>query len=402
MSTIGTQTQEQALGALSDMTGGAKPVAVEEFRQRLARAQSWMKQNDCAALYLHAGTNLYYFTGLEWNPSERMVAGVVPASGEPYYVCPRFEIDTLKDYWQLPGDVVTWEEHEVPGQILHRSLVDRGIAGGGLRVDPTTPFFILDGMRRNLGDGYRIEIATPLVDMTRGRKTASELALIKRSHEITAEVIKAAASILKPGITTTEVGRFINQAHRKTAGVDSFFVIVLFGVATSFPHGVKDPQTLKEGDWVLIDTGCRLHGYHSDITRTFVFGKPTADQQKAWDVEKAAQVAGFAAAKNGLPCSVVDDAARKSLESNGYGPDYKLPGLPHRTGHGCGLDIHEAPYVVRGNSQLLETGMVFSCEPTLIVPGKFGVRLEDHFHMTDSGPEWFTMPSPSMHEMFVG
>lgn len=400
MSIFGTQTPEQALAKLGDMTQGVQPIAVGEFRERIARAQSWLKQHHCAAMYLHAGTNLYYFTGLEWSPSERMVAGIIPADGDPYYVCPGFEVETLKDFWQLPGDVVTWEEHEVPGQILKHSLADRGMARGTLLVDPATPYFILDGMRISLGEEFQFEIATPLLDLTRGRKTASELVLIKRSHEITAKVIMAAASILTPGMTTTEVARFIRQAHRQVAGVDSYFVIVLFGVSTSFPHGVKDPQTLKEGDWVLIDTGFRLHGYHSDITRTFVFGEPTADQQKAWDVEKAAQIAGFSAARNGLPCSVVDDAARKSLEANGYGPDYKLPGLPHRTGHGCGLDIHEAPNVVRGNSQLLETGMVFSCEPMLVIPGKFGVRLEDHFYMTDSGPEWFTKPAPTMHDMF--
>ncbi len=400
MTQIGTSSPEQALAQLGDMTGGVTRVSVDEFRQRATQAQKWMQANNCAALYLHAGTNLYYFTGLEWNPSERMVAAVIPASGELFYVCPGFEIDTLRDYWQIPAEVVTWEEHEAPGAALRQALTDRSITAGQLLCDPVTPFFILDGMRRHLGEELQLEIATSLVDETRGRKTASELALIRRSHEMTVAVIDAAAAILKPGITTTEVTRFINQAHRQVGAADSFFCIVLFGVATSFPHGVKNPQTLKEGDWVLIDTGCRLDGYHSDITRTFVFGTPTPDQQKAWDVEKEAQIAGFEAAKIGQPCSAVDAAARRSLESNGYGPLYQLPGLPHRTGHGCGLDIHEAPYLVPGNDQPLARGMVFSCEPTLIVPGKFGVRLEDHFYMTDSGAEWFTRPSPSMHELF--
>lgn len=401
MGNIGGRTADEALQQLEEMTAGVAAVPVEEFRERTRRAQAWMLANGCAALYVHAGTNLYYFTGLEWSPSERMVAGLIPATGDPWYICPRFEIDTLQDYWQIPGEIVTWEEHERPGRLLAGSLADRGIREGRLLVDPVTPYFILDAMRSDLPPAIGFEIATPLVDLTRGRKTAVELALIQRSHEITAQVIAAAASILRPGISTTEVARFINQAHRRTAGVDSWFVIVLFGVATSYPHGVKDPQILREGDWVLIDTGFRLHGYHSDITRTFVFGRPDADQQRAWEVERDAQLAGFAAARIGVPCSAVDEAARRSLQAAGYGPDYRLPGLPHRTGHGCGLDIHESPNLVRGNDQPLEPGMVFSCEPTLIVPGRFGVRLEDHFYMTAEGPRWFTRPAPSMDVLFA-
>lgn len=394
------RTPEQALALLENMTEGAQPIADTEFRQRMDRACQWLRDHQCPALYLHAGTNLYYFTGLKWSPSERMVAGILTAAGELFYICPRFEIDTLQDYALISAPIVTWEEHEHPGLILAAALAQRGITGGDFRVDPATPFFILDGMRRDLGERFSLSVATPLIDLTRGRKSAAELALIQRSHEITAEVIEAAASILRAGISTLEVEQFIRQAHRKVAGVDSYFVIVLFGVATSFPHGVKDPQILKDGDWVLLDTGFQLHGYHSDITRTFVFGTPTAEQERAWQVELAAQKAGFAAAKIGQPCSACDDAARRSLKSAGYGPDYQLPGLPHRTGHGCGLDIHEAPNLVRGNDQPLEPGMVFSCEPTLIVPGQFGVRLEDHFYMTESGPRWFTRPAPSMRVLF--
>jgi Xaa-Pro dipeptidase len=218
---------------------------------------------------------------------------------------------------------------------------------------------------------------------------------------MTLEVHRAAASMLKPGIVTTEVVEFIDEAHRKVgAPAGSFFCIVLFGVATSFPHGVKDPQTLKENDWVLIDTGCLLDGYNSDITRSFAFGDPTERHREIWNVEKAAQIAAFDAAKLGDACEVCDQAARDVISAAGYGPDYQLPGLPHRTGHGCGLNIHEGPYLVRGETTLLEPGMVFSNEPMMVMPGEFGVRLEDHFYMADDGPVWFTQPSHSIDDPF--
>jgi Xaa-Pro dipeptidase len=235
----------------------------------------------------------------------------------------------------------------------------------------------------------------------RARKSVAEIALIQRAHEMTMEVHKAAASILEVGITTSEVVEFIDQAHQAVGAADgSYFCIVLFGVATSFPHGVKDPQTLAKDDWVLIDTGCVLEGYISDTTRSFCFGDPSEAHRTAWAAEKAAELAAFEAAQLGQPCEAADTAARKSLISSGYGPDYQLPGCPHRTGHGCGLDIHEAPNLVRGEQTILDIGMVFSDEPMLVIPGEFGVRLEDHFHMTSEGPKWFTQPSHSIDDPF--
>ena len=207
--------------------------------------------------------------------------------------------------------------------------------------------------------------------------------------------------MLHEGVTTGQVVDFIDRAHQKVgADAGSYFCIVLFDVATSFPHGVKEPQTLKNNDWVLIDTGCWLDGYNSDITRSFCFGKPTQAHRVAWEAEKAAQIAAFDAAVPGQACQECDAAARASLQAAGYGPDYQLPGLPHRTGHGCGLDIHEGPNLVRGEMTPLESGMVFSSEPMLVIPDQFGVRLEDHFYMTDSGARWFTAPSHSIDDPF--
>ena len=397
---VGGKTTEQAMGELSDMTIGVPRIAVEEFTQRLQRLQQSMKEQNVGAVYLHAGTNLYYFTGLKWSASERMVAAIVPAEGEIVYIAPKFELDTLRDYWKLPAEIVAWEEHECPYALLGKTLKSMGAAEKELLLDESTPFFTVHGIQ-SANPTLKLGHAQPLTQALRSRKSQAEIDLIRRAHEMTLSVHAAAASILKPGITTSEVVEFIDKAHRKVgAPAGSYFCIVLFDVGTSFPHGVKDSQTLRENDWVLIDTGCLLDGYNSDITRSFCFGEPTDAHRVAWDAEKAAQIAAFDAAKIGAPCEVCDNAARASLEGAGYGPDYDLPGLPHRTGHGCGLDIHEGPNLVRGEKTPLDVGMVFSSEPMLVIPDQFGVRLEDHFFMTESGPEWFTQPSHTIEDPF--
>lgn len=256
-----------------------------------------------------------------------------------------------------------------------------------------------DGLRQ-LTDGYHFVDAGAITTACRQHKSAAEIALMQRAKDMTLEVHKAAASILHEGISTTEVAEFIRQAHRKVGAPGSIFCIVLFGPASAFPHGVKHAQHLKDGDMVLIDTGCQVHSYLSDITRSYVFGTPSARQREFWDKEKAAQQAAFEAATLGAPCSSVDAAARRSLEAAGLGPGYKLPGLSHRTGHGIGLDIHEGPYLVGGDDTPLAEGMCFSNEPMICVPGEFGIRLEDHFYMTADGPRWFTQPSHSVDDPF--
>lgn len=397
---VGGRTVEEALNELSDMTSDVSPISVEEFEQRLQRLQALMQEKGVGAVYLHAGTNLYYFTGLKWSPSERMVAAIVPAEGDLRYIAPKFELDTLRDYWKIPAEIMAWEEHECPYALLGQTLVSMGVSARQLLLDESTPYFIVSGIQTanpDINPGH----AQPLTQALRSRKSEAELRLIQRAHEMTLAVHAAAASILKPGITSPEVVDFIDKAHRTVgAAAGSYFCIVLFDVGTSFPHGVKDPQTLRENDWVLFDTGFQLDGYHSDITRSFCFGTPTDAHRKAWNAEKAAQIAAFEAAKIGAPCEVCDLAARASLESAGYGPGYQLPGLPHRTGHGCGLDIHEGPNLVRGETTAMDVGMVFSSEPMLVIPDQFGVRLEDHFYMTESGPRWLTQPSLSIENPF--
>ncbi|MES2898112.1 MAG: Xaa-Pro peptidase family protein [Pseudomonadota bacterium] len=402
--TIGGSSMESALDALSDMTDGMCAIGKDEHLQRIAKAQAFMQREGIAAIYLDAGTNMTYFTGTRWFASERMVGAILPAHGRLAYIAPRFEELTIADYMLVEGTIHCWDEHGSPYQLFIDVLGEMGIGPDAatpprIGIDESAAFFIADGIRP-LAAGYSLENARSVTAFCRARKSAAEIALMQRVKDMTLEVHKAAASILHEGITTVEVTDFIARAHRKVGAPGSYFCIVLFGAATAFPHGVSYVQTLKAGDVVLIDTGCQVKGYISDITRTYVFGDISERQRFVWNAEKAAQLAAFEAAQLGVPCREVDLAARASLEANGFGPGYKLPGLPHRTGHGIGMDIHEWPYLVGSDTTPLEVGMCFSNEPMICIPGEFGVRHEDHFYMTEAGPKWFTAPAHSIDDPF--
>ncbi|KPH93753.1 X-Pro dipeptidase [Pseudoalteromonas porphyrae] len=397
---IGTQNKEHALASLSDMTGDLTPIQADEHLARIANAQTYMQTNGIDAIYLNAGTNLTYFTGMRWYASERMVGAILPAKGDVQYIAPFFEIGSLNGFKVIDGPIRGWQEHQNPYALFVEILAEMGIAANGtVGIDESAQFFIFDGINK-AQTGLKLVNAQPVTAHCRMHKSANELALMQRAMDMTLAVHQATASMLHEGISTSEVEAFIKQAHQKVGAPGNYFCIVLFGLATSFPHGVKDPQILKKGDMVLIDTGCKVHDYLSDITRTYVFGEATPRQRQFWDYEKAAQIAAFNAAKIGAPCEAVDAAARSYLAAQDLGPEYQTPGCPHRTGHGIGLDIHEWPYLVGGNKTPLAAGMCFSNEPMLVVPDEFGVRLEDHFYMTDNGPKWFTQPSHSIEDPF--
>lgn len=400
---VGGYTAEEALAKLSDMTAGAVPIAASEFEARIAKAQTLMAEQGLDALYLNAGSSLYYFTGTRWHGSERMVGAVLSPSGPPIYIAPAFEKGTLEQFMTVPGDVVTWEEHENPYAVFATRF--GGITAAA--IDEATPFFISDGLAKAMPK-TRFTNGAAITAACRMIKSDAELALMKRAKEMTLAVHKATASMLSEGITTAEVGAFLDAAHRKVgAAKGSYFKIVLFGPDSAFPHGVREPKALEFGDMVLIDTGCQLHDYISDITRSYVFGNPTDKQREVWDAEKAAQAAAFEVAQLGTRCGDIDLAARAELEKHGFGPGYETPGLPHRTGHGIGLDIHEWPYLNWGDDTPLAAGMCFSNEPMICLykengDGEFGVRLEDHFYMGKDGPIWFTEPSYSIDDPFAG
>lgn len=396
---VGGSTIEKELNKLSDMTKNIDLITENEFKNRIHQAQIYMLEQNIKALYLDAGTNLHYFTGLKWYKSERLVGAILPAKGELAFIAPHFEEGSLRDHMLIQGDFHGWHEHESPYALFAETLKNMGILSGKIAIDESAAFFIFDGFRKE-APHFDYTNASDVTALCRQIKSKAEIALLQCAKNMTIEVHKAAARILTPGISTTEVTQFINEAHKRVGASGSSFCIVLFGLATSFPHGVKDPQILQKNDWVLIDTGCLVQGYNSDITRTYAYGEATPEQRKAWQVEKDAQINAFNKAKLNAPCGNVDDGARKVLENHGYGPDYQLPGLPHRTGHGCGLDIHEWPYLVKGTETKLQTGMVFSNEPMLVIPDKFGIRLEDHFYMDENGPVWFTTPSHSVDDPF--
>ncbi|WP_445395272.1 M24 family metallopeptidase [Zobellella sp. An-6] len=397
---VGGSSFEYELDKLSDMTAGVEPIIIEEYQARIKKAQRLMQEQGISVTYINAGTNLYYFTGTRWSASERMVGAFLPAQGEPFYIAPHFELDTLKQFMLIKGEVITWQEHECPYARSIEALHYMGIHEGKLGIDESTAFFISNGLDTQASD-FELVSAKDITAGCRSIKSSAEIALMQRAKDMTLEVHKAVARILYEGISTQEVIKFIDLAHRKVgAPGGSYFCIVLFGKDSSFPHGVKSPKALEKNDVVLIDTGCQLEGYISDITRTYVFGTPNQRQREMWELEKSAQEHAFQAARIGAPCAAVDIAARNYLASQGMGPGYQTPGCPHRTGHGIGLDIHEWPYLVRSNQTSLAAGMCFSNEPMLVVPDEFGIRLEDHFYMTEDGPRWFTQPSASIDDPF--
>jgi Xaa-Pro dipeptidase len=396
---VGGVSQELALSKLSNMSEHAVPIQKAEYLERITKAQSLMVKNGLDAIYLNAGTNLYYFTGTHWYASERMVGAILTKDGTLEYIVPQFEIDTFEGFSLIKGSIIAWQEHECPFLKVAQRLAELGIDKGQVGIDESTAFFISDGLKQ-CAPNISFVSAKPITAGCRMRKSIAEINLLKLAKEMTLEVHKATASILVSGISTQEVTEFINAAHQRVGAKGSSFCIVLFGKDSSFPHGVKNPKRLEDNNIVLIDTGCLVEGYNSDITRTYVFGEPTARQREIWTIEKQAQAKAFAKAQLGTACGEVDIAARNYIAKQGLGPDYQVPGLPHRTGHGVGLDIHEWPYLVKNDRTPLDVGMCFSNEPMLVIPNEFGVRLEDHFYMSESGPQWFTQPSHSIDDPF--
>lgn len=396
---IGHLSLAEARAQLQPWRRCAPAISAAEYPQRIERARALLRALGADALLVTAGTSLRYFAGVPWGASERLVALLVTAEDDPLIVCPAFEEGSLDAVLKIPAARRLWEEHEDPHARVAAAMAERGART--LALDPGAAFAVHTGLRAHL-PAQAIVDATPVIDGCRLCKSPAELALMQQACDMTLHVQRLAAGIAHEGLGTDALVRFIDEAHR-ALGADngSTFCIVQYGHATAFPHGIPGVQHLREGELVLIDTGCTVQGYHSDITRTWIFGSPDDEQRRIWALEQAAQAAAFAAVRPGVACADVDAAARRVLEAAGLGPDYRLPGLPHRTGHGCGLAIHEAPYLVRGNRAALQPGMCASDEPMIVVPGRFGVRLEDHFHVTEDGAQWFTPPSPAIDRPFA-
>lgn len=394
---IGGSNAAAELAELAPWPEPTPPISAQERGARIERARALTAEAGADALLIGAGASLHYFAGVAWGASERLVALLLPLRGRPAIICPAFEIGTLEAELAIDADVRLWEEHESPAELAAAAL--REFGADRIALDPALAFFQADRLAR-AAPSLDLVDASPIVDGCRAAKSDAELALMRQAKGMTLEVQRRAARILAPGIAASAVRRFIDEAHRALGASGSSFCIVQFGRSTAFPHGLPGDDRLEEGDMVLIDTGCTVHGYNSDITRSYVFGIPDAEQRAMWELEREAQQAAFDAVRPGVPCEAIDAAARAVLERAGLGPGYRLPGLPHRTGHGIGLSIHEAPYLVRGDRTPLAPGMCFSNEPMIVVPGRFGIRLEDHFHVTRDGAAWFTAPSPSIDAPF--
>jgi Xaa-Pro dipeptidase len=380
------------LRALQPVKAAPKITAAERLA-RIEKARRLMAENGIDALVLEGGTSMFYYTGVRWGNSERTFAVVIPQKGELAWVTPGFEEARARELIPNPTDVRVWQEDESPYKLIAGILRDRGTTGT-VGIEERLRFFIYDGLRHEL-PGAQFVSATPVTAGCRMIKSPAEIALMQQANDITLRAIATTIAGLKDGMTNAQVSALTAKATQALGGA-SDGALVIFGKYTAFPHGSVQPQKLREGDVVLIDTGCQVDGYTSDITRTTVFGKPTARMRQVWDLEKKAQSAAFAAAQVGASCESVDAAARKVITDAGYGPDYKVPGLPHRTGHGIGLDGHEWTNFVRGNTTKLQPGMCFSDEPTIVSYGEFGIRLEDCLYITESGPKFFTPQSPSL------
>ena len=385
--------------ALTPKTDGIRPITDEERRARIAKAQGLMAARGIGAIVIEPGTTMRYYSAVDWHSSERTFAMVIPATGAPAWVCPAFEEARARELIRFGDDIRVWQEDESPFARIAGILKDRGAASSKVGLEEEVRFFVTDGLRRAAPSADLVS-ATPVTAGCRMIKSAGELALMQRATDITILAFKAAFATLRAGMTQYELGDNMTAAMTRLGGSDPW-ALVGFGKYSAFPHGSVQPQRLARGDIVLLDSGCAVEGYQSDMTRTTVFGRPTRRQTEIWNLERKAQDAAFAAAQVGVPCEAVDAAARKVITEAGFGPDYRLPGLPHRTGHGIGLDGHEWTNFVRGNTTPIAPGMCFSDEPMIAIYGEFGIRLEDCLYITDQGPRFFSAQSVAIDQPFA-
>ena len=401
-----TQAEEQSsslppsIAGLKSMHDQAKPITKEERRTRLEKARRLMAENSLSAILMTEGTSLNYFTGIRWWGGERLFATILPAKGEAFFVCPAFEEGRAREQISkspVTGepDVRIWQEDENPYERVAQGLKDRGIATTAVGIEETVKFVFSDGIAKAAPQARFIS-ATPITAGCRMIKSDHEIELMRLAAKVTLAAYEATYRALKEGMTQQQISDFVEAAHSKLGFPGEADVQV--GEFSAFPHGSVTPQVIREGTIILMDGGCKAEGYCSDITRTYVLGKPTEKMKQVFEIVHRAQSAALAAARPGVECGSVDAAARKIITDAGYGPDYKY--FKHRVGHGMGMDGHEWPYLVRGNPTKLQANMTFSNEPGIYIRGEFGVRLEDDMHITENGAELFTPQSKSLEEPF--
>jgi len=381
---------------LSPLTGGVKPIDAAEHGARLAKVQGLMQQRKTGALLIESGSTLEYFTGIRWHRSERTTAALIPAEGRVVIVTPAFEEPSVRETLKVGADVRPWKEDESPFALLAGAWRDYGHEGS-LAIEPTTRYFIVERLAAAAPSKPNIVSGEELTRACRMVKSSSELALMQTANTITLGALRYVHGRVRAGMDAKEILGLMVSATEQLGGSHEF-TLVLLNEASAYPHGSIKPQQVREGSVILIDTGCSVYGYQSDISRSWVFGEISARQRELWDTVKHGQELALATAKPGVAAGEVDKAVRAFYEQKGWTRDYGLPGLSHRTGHGIGMDVHEAPYLVRNDMTALAPGMCFSNEPGLYVPGEFGIRLEDCWFMSESGPRLFTPLAKSIEQ----
>lgn len=386
---------------LKPMTAGARPITVEERLARIAKAQKLMRAEGISALLIEAGSSLLYFTGIDWWRSERLTAAIIPAEGDLLIFTPHFEEPSIRESLAVPGAVEVWQEDESPIALIRAFLVRRKLDRGVIGIEETVRFFAVDGLRQALPRAT-IRSGASVVRGCRMIKSPAELALMQLAADIQVAAFRHVAPRIEKGMGQDDLRALLVAASKALGGENADGGLILIGEASAYPHGSNKPHRVAEGEIILFDAGVSVLGYQSDISRTMVFGRAADKQQKLlYDHVRRGQDIAMETARVGTSAGKVDDAVRAYYESLGYGPRYKLPGTPHRTGHGIGMDGHEPVNLVHGETMPLAPGMCFSNEPGIYIPGAFGVRLEDCFHMTADGPRWFTVPPRSIDEPFA-
>jgi Xaa-Pro dipeptidase len=384
---------------LMSLTADVQAISVDERLARIAKAQKLMQQHGVNALVIEPGAAMDYFSGVQWWRSERLTAIVIPREGDIGVVCPFFEEPSIRESLAVGEDVRVWQEHESPFKRIKQILDDRGMNKGKIGFESSVRYFVQQGVMGEMSSMHGVS-ADPVTRGCRMIKTQHELALMHKANEITLKAYEHVWKQLELGMSQGDVRDLMSSAQSQLGG-SGMWGLALFNEASAYPHGTKQKQAIREGSTVLLDCGCHVHGYQSDISRTFVFGEPTKKQQKIWHTVREGQRIAFEAATLGAPAGKVDDDVRKYYVEQGLGPDYKLPGLSHRTGHGIGMEGHEPVNFVHGETETLKPGMCFSNEPGIYLPGEFGVRLEDCVYMTSTGIQWFTQPPDSL-ELPIG
>lgn len=386
---------EPDLSELSDRTRDARSIDAAERAARLARAQALMKANGIGAVVIEPGSSMIYFTGVRWGRSERPTLAILPVEGKPCIVTPFFEEPSVRLSLAVPAEVRVWQEDGDAARIAAGFLSDRGLSGRPLGIEETTRFFIAEALGRAAPDARQVS-ANPVVRGCRMVKTPAEIALMQCATDVTIAAYRWLYPRIETGMTGAEIGALMSAATRRLGGAPEFSM-ALVGPDAALPHGGTEPRRLSRGDILLMDCGCTVQGYQSDVSRTWVHGGAASKEQRTvWNQVARGQQVALDAARLGASAGSVDDAVRAFYTAQGYGPGYRLPGLSHRTGHGIGMDGHEPVNLVHGETTPLAVGMCFSDEPGLYLPGRFGVRLEDCFHMTESGPRFFSTPPRSI------